>query len=128
MSQTPNNLPVPLDLPQSLMLIEHALDGEVIHQRPTHGYINAMLLCQKAGRLFGDYNRLQQTQAFSEALSADIGIPISNLVQTIRGRGDAIVQETWVHPQVTIHLGQWLSPEFAVRSHAGLCSPRYGER
>ena len=47
-------------------------------------------------------------------LSLDIGIPISNWVQVVRGRGDKITQGTWVHPRVAINLGQWLSPEFDV--------------
>lgn len=43
-----------------------------------------------------------------------MGIPISELVQSLRG-GDASMQGTWVHPQVAINLAQWLSPEFAVK-------------
>ena len=109
------NLPVPLDFEQAPLLIEHAVDGDVVPQRPTDGYINATRLCQKAGKLFGDYQRLAQTQAFLNELSLDMGIPISNLVQVIRGRGDTIQQGTWVHPQVAINLGQWLSPTFAVQ-------------
>ena len=115
MNEPRNNLPVPFDFTQPL-LIEHSVDGAVIPQRPRDGYINATRLCQEAGKLFGDYYRLGQTQAFLKELSLDMGIPISNLVQVIRGRGDAISQGTWVHPQVAINLGQWLSPSFAVKS------------
>ena len=114
-NQNPTNLPVPLDFPQQPMLIEHSVNGDVIHQRPRDGYINATELCQRAGKLFGNYNQLAQTQAFLTELSLDIGIPISNLVQVIRGRGDKVNQGTWVHPQVAINLGQWLSPSFAVK-------------
>ena len=112
---TEHNLPVPLDFPQQSLLIEHSIDGEIIPQRPRDGYINATALCKKAGKLFADYNRATQTKAFLEELSLDMEIPISNLVQIIRGRGDTIEQGTWVHPQVAIHLGQWLSPRFAVQ-------------
>ena len=115
MNETPNNLPVPLDFPQQPMLIEHSLEGEVIPQRPRDGYINATLLCKKSGKLFGNYHQLDQTQAFLGALSADIGIPISGLVQIIKGGNDRLRQGTWVHPQVAINLGQWLSPVFAVK-------------
>ncbi len=83
--------------------IEHPVDGGVVPQRPTDGYINATLLCQRAGKLFGNYRQNAQTQAFLEALSADIGIPISGLVQSIRGGNDKLNQGTWVHPQVAIH-------------------------
>ena len=109
------DLPVPLDFPEQPMLIEHSLDGEVIPQRPRDGYINATLLCQKAGKLFGHYHELARTKDFLRVLSLDIGISISNLVEVIRGRGDRLQQGTWVHPRVAINLGQWLSPEFDVQ-------------
>lgn len=96
-------------------MIEHSVDGEVVPQRPTDGYINATRLCQRAGKQFNDYHRLAQTKAFLDELDLETGIPVSNLVQVIRGRGDAIQQGTWVHPQVAINLGQWLSPAFAVQ-------------
>ena len=115
MNETHTNLPVPLNFSQPPLLIEHSIDGEVIPQRPHDGYINATRLCKQAGKQFGHYRESAQTKAFLDELSLDIGIPISNLVQVIRGRGDKIEQGTWVHPQVAIHLGQWLSPAFAVR-------------
>ena len=116
MNQTPNNLPVPLDFEQSSLLIGHELEtGMVIPQRPTDGYINATLLCQEAGKQFGHYYSNAQTKAFLNVLSADIGIPISGLVQVIKGGNDKLNQGTWVHPKVAIHLGQWLSPAFAVQ-------------
>ena len=101
------------------MLIQHPLDGGVVvHQRPVDGYVNATELCQRAGKFFGDYHRSAQTKAYLEALSADMGIPISGqtgLVQVRKGGNDKASQGTWVHPQVATHLGQWLSPEFAVK-------------
>ena len=115
MSETPNNLPVPLNFEQQPMLIEHAVDGGVIPQRPRDGYINATILCQQTGKRFNDYYRLGQTQDYLNELRLETGIPVSNLVQIIRGRGDKLQQGTWVHPQVAINLGQWLSPRFAVK-------------
>ena len=100
-------LPTRLDLSQAPLLIEHSIDGgEVIPQRPTDGYINATRLCEQAGKRFNDYNRLAQTQAFLNELALETGIPVSKLVEVIRGRGDIIAQGTWVHPQVAINLGQ----------------------
>jgi len=96
-------------------LIEHELEGgEIVPQRPHDGYIDATRLCQRAGKNFHDYRRLAQTQAFLQELSLETGIPVSNLVQTIKGRGDRIEQGNWVHPQVAINLGQWVSAKFAV--------------
>ena len=78
------------------------------------GYIDATAMCQAAGKLWGHYWETATAKNFATELSLDIGIPISNLVQVFRGK-PADQQGTWVHPQVAIHLGQWLSPKFAVR-------------
>ena len=110
------DVPMPLSFSQPSLLIERSLNGAIVPQRPRDGYINATHLCRQAGKLFADYNRLGQTQDFLKALSADRGIPISTLVQIIKGgSGNGLTQGTWVHPQVAINLGQWLKPEFAVQ-------------
>ena len=114
MRETRHNLPVPLNFPQQPMLIEHSVDGAVIPQRPRDGYINATLLCKHVGKQFGHYREAARTQAFLEELSVDIGIPISTLLQSIKG-GNRLQQGTWVHPQVSVNLGMWLSPAFAVQ-------------
>ncbi len=108
-------VPMALDGFTQPMLIEHRVGKEIVPQRPLDGYINATRLCKQAGKQFGHYRELDQTQAFLVELEIDIGIPISKLVQVIRGRGDSVQQGTWVHPQVAINLGQWLSPQFAVQ-------------
>lgn len=48
-----------------------------------------------------------------EELSSDAGIPMSALIQIVRG-GEPQFQGTWVHPRVAINLAQWASPKFAV--------------
>lgn len=109
------SMTAPLDFPQQGYLIEHQINGAIVPQRPRDGYINATRLCQQAGKLFGHYRALARTNEFLEVLSLDIGIPISKLIQSIRGRGDRVNQGTWVHPQVAVNLAQWLSPEFDVQ-------------
>jgi hypothetical protein len=98
----------------ALPLVQYELAHEVIHQRVRDGYVNATAMCKAAEKAWADYNRLGSTQAYLVALSADMGIPITELVQSIRG-GSPDLQGTWVHPQIAIHLAQWLSPEFAVK-------------
>jgi hypothetical protein len=61
-----------------------------------------------------DYTRLSTTSAYLEELSADTGIPVTELLQVVQG-GEPHLQGTWVHPQVSTHLAQWLSPKFAVQ-------------
>jgi hypothetical protein len=97
----------------SLSLIEHEVNDSVISQRVSDGYINATALCQAAGSLWGHYAERRTTRDYMAALSADIGIPISELVQSVKGGNGP--QGTWVHPEVAINLAMWLSPEFTVR-------------
>lgn len=98
----------------SLPLVQYELAHEIIYQRVRDGYVNATAMCKAAGKLWADYNRLGSTQDYFTALSADMGFPISEIIQSVRG-GPPELQGTWVHPQVAIHLAQWLSPEFAVK-------------
>ena len=95
------------------LFLPHAYHGRTIEQRAKDGYINATAMCQAAGREFKHYNANQATKAFLAELSSEVGIPTSELVQSISG-GDPWRQGTWVHPQVAIHLAQWLSAKFAV--------------
>jgi hypothetical protein len=87
-------------------------DVEITQQR--NGHLNATAMCQANGKLWADYARNQATVEFIEALSVDMGIPISKLVVTRKG-GNRTTQGTWIHPHIAMHLAQWLSPQFAVR-------------
>jgi hypothetical protein len=99
---------------QHFDLIPHPVQGGIIYQRPKDGYINATAMCQSAGRPWSRYWELPAAKAFAAELSTDLGIPISTLIQSFKG-GDVRTQGTWVHPQVAIHLAQWLSAKFAVQ-------------
>lgn len=96
------------------VLIPIKVGGKIIEQRNKDGYIDATAMCQVAGKKFAGYYRLDSTQAFLRALSTDVQIHTSVLVQSIKGGNDKNKQGTFVHPRVAIHLAQWLSPEFAV--------------
>ncbi len=101
-----NQLPFPF--------IERKHANKLINQRAKDGYINATAMCEAAERPWGRYWETKQAKEFAAALSVDIGIPISDLIQSFKG-GNAQLQGTWVHPQVAINLAQWLSPQFAVQ-------------
>ena len=93
--------------------IDRLAEEDVVPQRIVDGYFNATAMCAASQKLIADYLRLSTTKAFLHELSVDMGIPISALVQSVRG-GNRHLQGTWVHPQVAINLAQWLSPKFAV--------------
>jgi hypothetical protein len=101
-------------LQQHFDLIPHSMPGGIIYQRPKDGYINATAMCQAAQRPWSRYWELPAAKAFAQELSLDLGIPISTLIQSMKG-GDIRYQGTWVHPQVAINLAQWLSARFAVQ-------------
>lgn len=96
----------------SLVLIRRQVDDALVEQRAADGYINATAMCQAVGKLFADYRRLKATDEFLTELATDMGIPISQLIQSVKGGSGG--QGTWVHPDVAVHLAQWLSPKFAV--------------
>ena len=94
-------------------LITHQINGVSVLQRKSDGFFNATAMCKGEGKLIADYLRLGNTKDFIGHLGSDMGIPISSLVQAVRGGKSA--QGTWVSPNVAMHLAQWLSPEFAVQ-------------
>lgn len=96
-----------------LSLIVHKVNNDSIKQRANDGYINATAICKASGKSLSDYRSLDSTKDFLNELFSDIGMPISELLQSIK-EGSSDVQETWVHPQVAINLAQWASPKFAV--------------
>lgn len=96
-----------------LPLIPHEVQGQIIYQRPSDGFINATAMCQAAGKRWNHYISNATTKAFVDELSSETGIPATVLIQSVSG-GRPEFQGTWVHPQVATHLAQWLSPRFAV--------------
>ncbi len=95
-------------------LIDHEVQDRIVQQRASDGYINATALCKAAGKRLYDYGRLGITARFLEALKAETGIPVSELVQRVRS-GPPDQKGTWVHPYLAVNLAQWLSPQFAVQ-------------
>jgi KilA-N domain len=82
----------------NLELIPHRVGGEIIEQRARDGYINATATCKAAGKNWFDYRRQKTTQPYLDALGAEAEIPASELIQSLKGRGDLSLQGTWVHP------------------------------
>lgn len=98
----------------SLSLISHKVQNSVIEQRAEDGYINATAMCKAAGKQFNEYTSKGSSKAYLDELSSETGISVSGLVQVQKG-GAPELQGSWVHPQVAIHLAQWVSAKFAVQ-------------
>ncbi len=93
-------------------LISRDFHGATIRQR-SDGYLNATDMSQATGKLFSGYKRLKSTQEYILALSSDMRIHTSNIIQVVKGvqKGKtAQDQGTWIHPYASIHLAIWCSP------------------
>jgi hypothetical protein len=97
----------------SLTLIHHEVNDSIIEQRADDGYINATALCSVANKRWHNYVREETTGHFLRALAIKTKINISELIQDVDIEGGTV--STWIHPKVAIHLGQWLSADFAVQ-------------
>ena len=74
--------------------------------------VNATQMAKTFGKLVGDWTRLKTTTEFMDALSADMQIPISELIQVVKGGNGE--QGTWMHEDVALEFARWLSPSFAI--------------
>lgn len=74
--------------------------------------VNATEMAKPFGKLVGDWLRLKAATEFTEALSADMHIPISALIQVVKGGNSE--QGTWLHEDVALEFARWLSPSFAI--------------
>jgi hypothetical protein len=76
---------------------------------------NASAMCRAYGKRWADYWRDRNTQEFLALLSAEVGVPVSELVQVKQGEMPQ-QQDIWVPGCVALHLEQWCSPRFAVEA------------
>ncbi|MGH7489607.1 MAG: KilA-N domain-containing protein, partial [bacterium] len=72
-------------MPTGNNLIPRVIEGNIVGQRVADGYVNATAMCKAARKQWGHYNENDTTKAFFAALEADIGIPISELIQSVKG-------------------------------------------
>ncbi len=95
--------------------VEREFNGKVIRQRNEDGYFDATAMCRATGKHWKHYNENANSKAFVEALSSEVGIPTSLLIESKKGNTAKFDQGTWVHPYIAINLAQWCSPQFAVQ-------------
>jgi len=90
-----------------------AWQGTPIQRRAADGWVNATAMCQANGKRWTLYQANDRTQAYIHALAAEVGIPTSALVVSVKG-GVPDLQGTWIHPRLAVDLARWISPAFAV--------------
>ena len=82
---------------------------------PTMINATKMLWCfPEKGRNNGinHFLRNQSTQDYINALSTDIGIPVSDILKV--KKGNAPDSGTWMHEDLAIEFARWLNPNFAI--------------
>lgn len=79
--------------------------------RREDGYINLTQMCQANGKMLSDWSRLKSTKAYIQDMASDTGKPISEILEIVKG-GDPRMQGAWGHPELALHLAQWISIKF----------------
>ena len=87
----------------------------VITSRIEDNYVNATQLCQAGNKKFNDWFRLDTTKELINVLESETGIPASQLIDIKKGNSEKFIQGSWVHPDLSIQLAQWLSATFALK-------------
>lgn len=108
------------ELQKKNIIVEKTFEDLVIDEfriqgRSTDGYINATQLCKAGGKRFQDWSRLETSKAYFEVVESEVGIPVTQLIDSKRGNSSEFDQGSWVHPDLATHLAQWISPVFGVR-------------
>lgn len=67
-------------------------------------------MCKSKGKNWSEYKTLRSTRRFVNELESTLGTG-ADLIQSKWG---GIVQGTWVHPDIALDLGRWISPAFGI--------------
>lgn len=88
--------------------------GNVFEQRKSDNYVCLTQMAKIFDKKVSHWIGTNSYMAYLEAVSLETGIPASNLMILIKGKGNVVEQGTWAHPLIAIAFAQWLSPEFHV--------------
>ena len=94
-------------------LVVRTWNDAPISRRDSDGYADATAMCQANGKRWHNYERLDTSTDYLQALSDSLGLPTTELVRTTTS-GPNHLRGTWVHPRLAVDLARWLSPQFAV--------------
>lgn len=111
--------------------VQRSVNGIVVEQRTTDGFINGTAMCVAHSKLIADWFRNQETIELLHALSGDLGFEVNygishnssiasisaiypHLVVSKRGSPDT-GGGTWLHYDLAVQLAQWCSAAFAIQ-------------
>jgi hypothetical protein len=103
----------------SQSIIGHHVNGLIVGQQESTGYINATRLTQAHKQSTGQRKDVsnwlssKRVQETISHLSAVTEIPVTGLYQTVQG-GTPEKQGTWIHPKLATRFAMWLSDDFGL--------------
>lgn len=92
------------------MLTNFEYNRTVISRRE-NGFINLTSMCRANGKELSKWYRLKGTKAFIDSILTEDQKVLSDILIVQKG-GQPVLQGTWAHPELAIHLAQWISPKF----------------
>lgn len=108
---------VVINMPQ-IKQLKHEYKGAIISQREKDSYVNLSQMCGVGDKLVADYLRLESTNEYLTALSANMGIPIKSQGKTLGlvevKKGGNQIPGTWAHPEVAIDCAQWVNVDLRI--------------
>jgi hypothetical protein len=96
-------------------IIERSLNGVLVGQRVSDGYLNATKLAKAYEAETGvrkdvrNWLLTDRAKSNQERVSAKTGIPVLELIQIKKGGNSP---GTWLHPKLIVPFATWLSDEF----------------
>lgn len=100
-------------------MINLSYNGKSFNQRESDSYVNLGQLCATHGKKFSNWNRLNGSGEYLQALAETLtesGAQIVTPENLVIADVDAIGGNagTWGHPLVAIEVARWISPGFGV--------------
>ena len=94
-----------------MSILRHKLEGGVVSQRDTDGYINASEICTLSGKKAYLWAKLKEGRELIETLAEELEVDSTEIFSSKKGGQQ---QGTWVHPRLAISVAAWADPKYAI--------------
>jgi hypothetical protein len=88
--------------------------GSTFEQRDKDDFVCLTQMATIFSKKVNHWLDTNNSKAYIEAVSSETGIPVLQLLISLKGNSRNFEQGTWAHPLIAIAFAQWLSPEFQV--------------
>ncbi len=104
-------------MPRKSNAISRNLQGFIVYQRESDGYINATQICKVHQEITQERKNPSEwlsnkaSQSAINKLSTVTGIPATDLIEVKRG---GKYQGTWIHPRLAVRFTMWVNDDFSL--------------